>query len=272
MSHSFVPKLESILDKQSKIPHTSFADYLEERLGSSDGTKGPDMRVFNKSRHLNDVDYTLVEMPYSPVIQSRGTKEGYDLKPNAQSSEENMAGTGVILSSIGIKYKGYSAQLARSFLVDPSKVGEIPFFLRFDELTYWRSHVGTRCELHALAVASSRSALQDARWREGRRRVRRGPGLCEEEEARAREAFHQEHWFRGESLPFFGGVMSRHADSAIVRPVWNSEIARGYSLRRTPERCAPIWSSHSASVSRISRIQRVESWFAVSCLICLASV
>lgn len=122
MSHSFVPKLESILDKQSKIPHSSFAEYLEERTGNADASKGPDMRVFNKSRHLNDVDYSLVEIPYSPVIQSRGTKAGYDLKPNAQSSDDNMASSGVILSSIGIKYKGYSAQISRSFLVDPSKV------------------------------------------------------------------------------------------------------------------------------------------------------
>ena len=122
MTHSFVPKLEGILDKQSKIPHSSFAEYLEERLGNPETSKGPDMRVFNKSRHLNDVDYSLVEIPYSPVIQSRGTKAGYDLRPNAQSSDDNMASTGVILSSIGIKYKGYCAQISRSFLVDPAKV------------------------------------------------------------------------------------------------------------------------------------------------------
>jgi nucleosome binding factor SPN SPT16 subunit len=122
MTHSFVPKLEGILDKQSKIPHSSFAEYLEERLGNPETSKGPDMRVFNKSRHLNDVDYSLVEIPYSPVIQSRAAKAGYDLKANAQSSDENMAATGVILSSIGIKYKGYCAQISRSFLVDPTKV------------------------------------------------------------------------------------------------------------------------------------------------------
>lgn len=122
MTHSFIPKLESILDKQSKIPHSSFATYLEERLGTSDGKKGTDMRVFNKSKHLGDVDWTLVEIPYTPVIQSRGVKAGYDLRPNAQSSDDDMASSGIILASIGIKYKGYCAQLARSFLVDPSKV------------------------------------------------------------------------------------------------------------------------------------------------------
>lgn len=125
MSHSFVPKLETILDKQTKVPHSSFAQYLEERLGTSDGSKGADMRVFKHSRHLNDVDYSLVEISYSPVVQSR-SQPSYDLKPTATSTDDNMAPNGVITSSIGIKYKGYCTQIARSFLVDPSKVCSFP--------------------------------------------------------------------------------------------------------------------------------------------------
>jgi FACT complex subunit SPT16 len=122
LSHSFIPKLETILDSQSKIAHSRLAEYLENRLGNVDGSKGPDMRVFSKSKHLGDVDWTMVEVTYAPVIQSRGTKTGYDLKPSAQSSDDNLASTGTVLCSIGIKYKGYCAQIGRSFLVDPTKV------------------------------------------------------------------------------------------------------------------------------------------------------
>ncbi|KAF8303076.1 FACT complex subunit SPT16 [Clavulina sp. PMI_390] len=148
MIHSFVPKLEGILDKQNKIPHSSFAAYLEERIGNPEASKGPDMRVFNKSRHLNDVDWSLVEIPYSPVIQSKGTKTGYDLKPSAQSGEDTMAVTGVILSSIGIKYKGYSAQLGRSFLVDPSKEqdGNYTFLLALQHEVLSKMHDGAKTE------------------------------------------------------------------------------------------------------------------------------
>ncbi|KAF8337624.1 FACT complex subunit SPT16 [Cantharellus anzutake] len=122
LAHSFVPKLETILDNQSKIAHIRLADYIENRLGAPDGSKGPDMRVFNKSKHLGpDVDYSMVEVTYTPIIQSRNTKTGYDLKPSATSSEDNMAVSGVILSSIGVKYKAYCAQVGRSFLVDPTK-------------------------------------------------------------------------------------------------------------------------------------------------------
>ena len=35
-----------------------------------------------------------------------------------------MAHKGVLLIALGIRYKGYCANLGRSFIVDPSKVGQ----------------------------------------------------------------------------------------------------------------------------------------------------
>lgn len=63
-----------------------------------------------------------MEAIYTPIIQSRSSAGGYDLKPSAESTEDNVAHQGIILASIGIKYKGYCAQVGRSFLVDPTKV------------------------------------------------------------------------------------------------------------------------------------------------------
>lgn len=51
------PKLESILDKESKITHDMFAAQIETRLGSGEGNaaKGPDMKVWGKGKGLESV-------------------------------------------------------------------------------------------------------------------------------------------------------------------------------------------------------------------------
>jgi hypothetical protein len=50
-------KLESILDKETKISHAMFAAQVEARLGSGEGgsAKGPDMKVWNRGKGLKDV-------------------------------------------------------------------------------------------------------------------------------------------------------------------------------------------------------------------------
>jgi hypothetical protein len=46
-----------ILDKEAKLAHDAFAAQIEARLGSGEGAnaKGPDMKVWNRGRGLNDV-------------------------------------------------------------------------------------------------------------------------------------------------------------------------------------------------------------------------
>ncbi|KDQ13142.1 hypothetical protein BOTBODRAFT_66895 [Botryobasidium botryosum FD-172 SS1] len=122
LTHHLAQKLELLLDRQTKISHALLAEQVEARLG--DGQKPPDMKVFGKSKHLGDADFGAVETIYTPVIQSRNSAGGYDLKPSAESTEDNVAHQGIILASIGIKYKGYCAQVGRSFLVDPTKEQE----------------------------------------------------------------------------------------------------------------------------------------------------
>jgi nucleosome binding factor SPN SPT16 subunit len=135
-------KLETILDRETKISHEQFAAQIEARLGSGEGenAKGPDMKVWGKGRGINDVssrtfispgvtpispqvDWLSTEFCYSPIIQSRSSADGYDLKPTAESSPEDMSHKGVFLVSLGMRYKGYCANLGRTFIVDPDKVG-----------------------------------------------------------------------------------------------------------------------------------------------------
>jgi nucleosome binding factor SPN SPT16 subunit len=60
LTHHVAAKLEQILDKETKITHVSFADQIESRIGSGDGERAPDMRVWNKSRALADVSCLII--------------------------------------------------------------------------------------------------------------------------------------------------------------------------------------------------------------------
>lgn len=124
LGQHFVPKLELILDREAKTTHMALADSIEAKLGG--GTK-PDMRVFNKAKNAADIDFTSVEFVYPPIVQSKATKAGYDIRFSAVSSDEQMAHDGVILVAIGMKYKGYCANVGRSFLVNASKVSFATF-------------------------------------------------------------------------------------------------------------------------------------------------
>ncbi|EMD38571.1 hypothetical protein CERSUDRAFT_113749 [Gelatoporia subvermispora B] len=126
LAHHAALKLETILDREAKISHEAFATQIEARLGYGEGdsAKGPDMKVWNKAKGLNNVDWGSTEFCYTPIIQSQNTKSGYDISPAAESSPDDMAHKGVFLVALGMRYKGYCANLGRSFIVDPSKEQE----------------------------------------------------------------------------------------------------------------------------------------------------
>ncbi|KAG5645879.1 hypothetical protein DXG03_005026 [Asterophora parasitica] len=122
LKHHVAPKLESILDKESKVTHDMVAAQIEARLGSGEGSsaKGPDMKVWSKGKGLNDIDWQTVEFCYPPIIISRSSRSGYDLRYTVDSSEDNIAHKGVLLVSFGLRYKTYCANVGRTFIVDPN--------------------------------------------------------------------------------------------------------------------------------------------------------
>lgn len=140
LNNHIAPKLETILDREAKITHEVFAAQIEARLGSGEGdnARGPDMKVWSKGKGLNEVSMPLIgcdsfltslqvdwdstEFCYPPIIQSRSTRSGYDLRSSAESSPDNIAHQGVLLVAVGMRYKGYCANIGRTFIVDPSKV------------------------------------------------------------------------------------------------------------------------------------------------------
>ncbi len=62
LNYHIAPKLETILDREAKITHEAFSVQIEARLGSGEGdtAKGPDMKVWQKGRGLNEVSQYVV--------------------------------------------------------------------------------------------------------------------------------------------------------------------------------------------------------------------
>ncbi|KAF5372890.1 hypothetical protein D9758_001715 [Tetrapyrgos nigripes] len=131
LKHHVIPRLETILDKESKISHDMLAAQIEARLGSGEGDnqKGPDMKVWSKGKNLSNIDWQLVEFCYSPIIISRSSKTGYDLKYTTESTEDNIAHKGVLLVAFGMRYKSYCANVGRTFIVDPTPEQEAQYNL-----------------------------------------------------------------------------------------------------------------------------------------------
>lgn len=107
MKHAFVNEMEDILDKGTKVSH--------EKLSSS-----VDAVILDAPNKLQlKIAADAVDSCYSPIIQSGGK---YDIKVSGQSSAGNLSGD-VIICSLGARYKGYCANVSRTYMVDvPPKV------------------------------------------------------------------------------------------------------------------------------------------------------
>ena len=75
LTHYVAVKLETILDRETKISHDQFATQIEARLGSGEGesAKGPDMKVWGKGRGINDVGGTKHLAPTLHLLSHRLT-------------------------------------------------------------------------------------------------------------------------------------------------------------------------------------------------------
>ncbi len=198
----------------------------------------------------------MVEVTYTPIIQSKNTKTGYDLKPSAISSEDNMAVSGVILCSIGIKYKAYCAQIGRSFLVDPTKV---EFHISLLPCSYSAS-AGTRPKLYLPAESSARTVIQDAWWGRGERRLCDSNRLYQSKETSIWEVLREDNRLWGVL------VQTKYNFTYELKPSvsrWESSSATvpGYSTPRTLVHFVPIWSFRYQSVSRTLKTKPGKSKF-----------
>lgn len=74
LTHYVALKLETILDRETKMSHEQFATQIEARLGHGEGetAKGPDMKVWSKGRGINDVSCARVHLSRHQTNLSTG--------------------------------------------------------------------------------------------------------------------------------------------------------------------------------------------------------
>lgn len=132
MMDSFANDMMEIVDNETKTTNVDISDKLDKKIDSNKwftkSALGKKLLQANK-----DFDPELVDWCYSPIVQSGGE---YDLKPSALSSEKRFVGDGVILSSLGLRYKNYCSNIGRTFLIDPTPAIEANYDILLDLQTH----------------------------------------------------------------------------------------------------------------------------------------
>ncbi|KOX81395.1 FACT complex subunit spt16 [Melipona quadrifasciata] len=110
-------QIMEIIDSDKKVKHSKLAE-------------GVDAAITNK-KYVTSVDVTQVDMCYPAIIQSGGN---YSLKFSVVS-DKNTLHFGVIVCSLGARYKSYCSNIVRTLLVNPTKSIEdnYNFLLQLEE-------------------------------------------------------------------------------------------------------------------------------------------
>ncbi|KAJ9066835.1 FACT complex subunit spt16 [Entomophthora muscae] len=112
LKHHLFNELTSVIDEERKITHEMLADKTEDML-------------LNKKKHdkiklPSDIDPGCLDWSYTPIIQSGGA---FDLKPSAFSDNKELT-SGVIICSLGVRYKNYCSNIGRTLLIDVTQTQE----------------------------------------------------------------------------------------------------------------------------------------------------
>ncbi|KAG0173480.1 FACT complex subunit spt16 [Apophysomyces sp. BC1015] len=113
MKYYFMTEMEGIVDAEKPVKHETLSEQAENVL--EDPKMAKRIRMPAEVDNIDDVEWC-----YSPIIQSGGK---YDLRPSAMSNSDKLH-PGVILCSMGVRYKYYCSNIGRTFLIDPSKTQE----------------------------------------------------------------------------------------------------------------------------------------------------
>lgn len=112
MSGYFENEMSTILDEGRKVTHEQLSERIEGKLD--------DTKMWKKVKGLEGADLSLADWCYTPIVQSGGE---YDLKTSAVSTNKRLQGAdgngGVVIASMGIKYRNYCSNIGRTYLIDP---------------------------------------------------------------------------------------------------------------------------------------------------------
>ena len=108
MTQYFADEMSTIIDEERKITHSTFSEKIDKKI--------EDEKFFRGLKLGSEFDPMHLDWCYTPIIQSGGK---YDLKPSALSDDSRLS-AGVILSSLGLRYKSYCSNISRTYLIDPT--------------------------------------------------------------------------------------------------------------------------------------------------------
>jgi nucleosome binding factor SPN SPT16 subunit len=118
MNPYFVEEMSNVLDEEKKVKHSALANKVDSKL--DDSKFWTTVELPSKLKMPSDFDPSQLDWTIGPLIQSGGK---FDLKPNAQIDDEILH-PGVIIATMGLRYKSYCSLIARTYLVDPNKSQE----------------------------------------------------------------------------------------------------------------------------------------------------
>ncbi len=118
MNPYFVEEMSNVLDEEKKVKHSALATKVDGKLDDNKFWKTVELP--SKQKMPSDFDATQLDWIHGPIIQSGGK---FDLKMSAQVDDE-LLHPGVIIASMGLRYKSYCSLIARTYLVDPNKSQE----------------------------------------------------------------------------------------------------------------------------------------------------
>lgn len=119
LTHSFL--LEEILstfDSEKKVKHRVLADKVDTKIDDDKFWKN--IKLPSGQKLPSDFDTQQLDWIVGPAVYSGGK---FDLKMQAEPSEDNLH-PGVIIAGMGLRYKSYSSNIARTYMVDPNKTQE----------------------------------------------------------------------------------------------------------------------------------------------------
>ncbi len=114
MTKYFAEEMSTLIDEEKKITHSKFSEKIEETIDNDKFFTSKDLKLGT------DFDPLQLDWCYTPIIQSGNS---FDLKPSALSDDKILK-PGVILASMGLRYKSYCSNIGRTYLIDPTKEQE----------------------------------------------------------------------------------------------------------------------------------------------------
>ncbi|KAK4191577.1 FACT complex subunit-domain-containing protein [Podospora australis] len=118
MTPYFLDEMSSLLDQEKKIKHSQLADRVFNKLEDPKFWKAVELP--SKQKLPSDFEPEQLDWILGPIVQSGGK---FDLKWQVDSDNENLH-PGIIIAAMGLRYKSYCSQIARTFMVDPNKSQE----------------------------------------------------------------------------------------------------------------------------------------------------